>query len=94
MSGDTVSTIETAELTIAALYPTAADMIATTLANNPPDFDVYASFMEVAEAESPLLLCAVLRLAAGLAAICDMAPEDLRQLPAALAGKPPASIPT
>ena len=94
MSDDTSTTIDQAEAEIAGLLPTACDMIATVLGENPPTFETYAGLMEVAEQASPLLLCAVVRMAAGLAYMSELTPDDVRGMPALLGGKIPKGIPT
>jgi hypothetical protein len=74
------TTVEAVQRMIADLMPVALDLVATVVDEPTPSWDSYSGMLEVAEQESPLLLLAVLRSAAGLAAILDMTGEQIRAL--------------
>lgn len=74
------STLRSIERLIGTLMPTALDMIATIVDEPAGNLDSYNRLLTVAEAESPVLLLAVLRTAAGLAAIAEMSGADVRSL--------------
>lgn len=65
---------------IGRLMPTALDMIGTVVDDPGTSLDVYDGLISVAEAESPLLLLAIVRAAAGLAAIAELTGREVRQL--------------
>ncbi len=77
-SGETA--IEAVQAEVARLLPTALDLVAAVVESPAPSWDVYAGTLEVAEQSSGLLLIAVLRVAAGLAAILDMTGDQVRAL--------------
>lgn len=68
------------EREIGRLMPTALDMIATVTDNPGGNWDLYSGLLEVCEAHSSILLLAVLRTAAGLAAIGEMDGKQVRAL--------------
>lgn len=68
------------ETEIGRLMPTALDMIASVVDQPGTSLDVYDGLIAVAEAESPLLLLAVIRAGAGMAAIAEMTARDVRSL--------------
>ena len=74
------SAIEAVQAEVERLMPTALDLIASVVESPAPSWDVYAGTLEVAEQSSGLLLIAVLRAAAGLAAILEMDGAMVRKL--------------
>jgi len=68
------------EAEIGRLMPTALDMIASVVDNPGTSLEVYDGLLAVAEAESPLLLLAIVRAGAGLAHIADLDGRGLRAL--------------
>lgn len=75
---DAESILLTTHREIGRLLPTALDMIATVVEDPGGTLENYDRLLTVAEAESPLLLLAVLRAAAGFAAVMEATPEDIR----------------
>lgn len=82
MSTDTTSTLQATEAEIARLLPTALDVIAEIVANPATDWDTYSGTLELADTNSPLLLLAIARAAAGIAAIAELEPDQIRALAA------------
>ena len=80
MSVDQTSVLAAAEASIVELMPTVADIVATIVENPKMDFDDYAGLLEAAEVQGPLLFITLVRLAAGLAAIAECTPEQVRLL--------------
>ena len=80
MSVVDTSTAESVQAEVQRLMPTALDMIATVVDAPAFDFEVWSGLMEVAEQNSPLLMIALLRNAAGLAAILDLTGDQVRGL--------------
>lgn len=72
------STLRQIEHLIGTLMTTAMDMIATVVEDPSSSLENYERLMSVVEAESPVLLLAVLRAAAGLAYVADMSPQEIR----------------
>lgn len=72
--------IEAVQAEVVRLMPVALDLIATVVESPAPSWDVYAGTLEVAEQQSGLLMIAVLRAAAGLAAVLEMTGEQVRAL--------------
>lgn len=68
------------ETHLSLLMPTALDMIATVVDTPASDLDTYDRLLQVAEANSPALVLAILRCAAGLAAVSDMSGDQVRAL--------------
>lgn len=68
------------EAEIGLLMPVALDMVATVVESPGTSMEAYDALLTVAEENPPLLFLAVLRVAAGLAAICEMTAEQIRSL--------------
>lgn len=79
------------EAEIALLMPVALDMIATTVEDPATSLETYDALLTVAENNPPLLFLAILRVAAGLAAVCEMTPEQIRSLDDKPAATSPAA---
>lgn len=77
---DAESILAETNAVIGRLMPTALDMIATVVADPGASLESYDALTAVAEQESPLLLLAILRAAAGLAHVLEMTPADVRAL--------------
>lgn len=74
------SALRATEHLIGTLMPTALDMIASVVEDPTSSLDNYDRLLTVAEVNSPVLLLAVLRCAAGLAAIGEVTAADIRAL--------------
>lgn len=77
---DAESILRSTEYEIGRLMPTALDMIASIVDKPGTDLDTYRRLSEVAEVGSDLVLFAVLRAAAGLAAIAELTGAEVRAL--------------
>ena len=73
-------TLEVAEALIAKLMPTALEMVASVIDEPGTSLESYGRLLAVAEQESPLLMLAMTRCAAGMATVADMASADVRSL--------------
>ncbi len=80
MSPDTQSTLQATEAEIARLMPTALDIVAAIVDEPATSWDTYAGTLEVAEQNSPLLLLAMARAAAGMASIAELTSDQVRAL--------------
>lgn len=68
------------EAHISELMPTALDMIGTIVDTPGSDINTYDRLLSVAEMNPPVLVLAILRCAAGLAAVSDMTGDQVRAL--------------
>lgn len=68
------------ERTLGEIMPTALDMIAAVVEAPGTDWDTYSGTLEVLDAAGPLLPLAILRAAAGIAAIAEISPGEIRAL--------------
>lgn len=80
MSTETEAVLSQMEAHISLLMPTALDMIATIVETPGSDLDTYDQLLQVVEAHPPALMLAILRCAAGLAAVSDMSGDQVRAL--------------
>lgn len=74
------STLRSVERLIGTLMPTALEMIASVVDAPTSTLDDYERLTVIAETQSPVLILALVRTAAGLAAISDMTGNDVRSL--------------
>jgi len=82
MSDEDTGPLAEIESELVRLMPTALDMVATVVDAPASDLDTYDGLLTVAEANSPLLLLAVIRVAAGMTVIAEMSGEQVRALAA------------
>lgn len=68
------------ETTIAAIMPTALDIIATIVDQPAMDLDAYERLVDVAAASGPPVVLALARAAAGLAYTLDLSGDAVRAL--------------
>lgn len=86
------STLQATQVAIGALMPTALEMVASIVADPGTSLEGYDALVAVAEQESPLLLLAVLRVAAGLATVAEMDSDQVLALSEPQGGSEPAEV--
>lgn len=82
MADDATGTITALEAEISQLMPMALDMIATVVDSPGMELEDYEALTAVVETQSPVLFLALLRTAAGLAAIAELSGDDVQALAA------------
>lgn len=90
MGQPTPTSIKDLETEISLVMPTALDIIAEVVADPGMTLERYETFLTLAEANPGTLFLALLRVSAGLAAIADMTPDQIRDLGATPADTTPA----
>lgn len=80
MSTEDTSAIRAVEVQISQLMPTALDMIADVVDQPAMELADYEAITAVVETQSPLLFLALLRCAAGMAAVAGMTGDQTRAL--------------
>lgn len=91
MGEPTQPSLRDIEAEIGLLMPIALDMIATVVESPGTSVETYDATLTVAEQNPPLLFLAILRAAAGLAAISELTGDDIRSLENGPAATSPAA---